>query len=172
MDQAVIHAEHQHAAQAVAPKWLHVDPVVAQLQAVAPIWLHADPAVAQLQGVDLAVAQKSLLVIHVDLHLVIADVAANSESVDCSLRFLSAKATAAVTHLQAATQVAIHAEPRAVAAQAVAVQLYRLRCLHQWLLQHQWLTHMLISTPSVMSFKQAAPEFVNSNFGSLSQDMI
>jgi len=153
VDQAVIHAEHQHVApaQAVAPKWLHADRVVAQLQAV---------------------VQKSLHAIHAELHLAIADVEAISESVVCSLRFSSAKAKAAAMHLQAAIPVAVHTGPRAVAAHAVAVQQYRLQWLHQWLHQHQLLTHMLTSTPSVMSFKQAAPEFVNSNFGSLSQDMI
>ncbi|HUP78098.1 MAG TPA: hypothetical protein VM260_05990 [Pirellula sp.] len=157
VDQAVIHAEHQH---------------VAQARAVAPKWLLAEPVVEQLQAVDLAVARKSLHAILAELHLAIADVVTNTESVVCSLRFSSAKAKAAAMHLQAAIPVAIHAGPRAVAVHAVAVQQYRLQWLLQWLLQHPLLTHMPTSTPNVMSFKQAAPEFVNSNSSSLSQDMI
>ena len=145
---------------------------MAQAQAVALKWHIADPVVAQLQAVDLAVAQKSLHAILALLHLAIADVVANSESVVCSLRFSSAKAKAAAMHLQVAIPVAVHAGPRAVAAHAAAVQQYRLQWLHQWLHQHPLLTHMLTSTPSVMSFKQAAPEFVNSNSRSLSQDMV
>jgi hypothetical protein len=112
---------------------------VAQAQAVALKWHLADPVAVQLQAADQAVALKSLLAIHAELHPATADVAQNASMVVCSLRFSSAKATAAATQLQAVTPVAA----LQVVAALVAVHQYPHQWLLQWLHQHQLLTHML-----------------------------
>ena len=141
---------------------------MAQDQAVEPKWLLAAQAavqllvVLQLLAVDQAVALKSLHAILAALHLAIADVAGKLANMVCLLRFSSARAAA--IQLRAVIQVAAHVDRLQADAARVAVQQYRHQRMLQWLLQHQLLTHTLTLTPSVMSFKQAAPEFVNLEF--------
>lgn len=82
-------------------------------------------------------ALKSVLAIHVQLQLAIADAVQERLGADCSPRFSSAsRMHAAIAVVQ---QLATQLQP--VAARAVPLLLQHL-LLHQLLLQHQWLIHM------------------------------